>query len=65
MKNICETYMQQMKLCTGNMERVLGEKREKMGQSLLFPQKIRSLGIDTISNAIFYENSIKSKAYNC
>ena len=29
-----ETYMQQIKLCTGNMERVLGEKREKMGQSL-------------------------------
>ena len=30
----------------------------------LFSQKIWSLGIDTISNAIFYENSIKSKAYN-
>ena len=29
------------------------------------PQKIRSLGIDTIFNAIFYEDSIKNKVYDC
>ena len=28
------------------------------------PQKIRSLGIDTIFDAIFYEDSIKNKVYN-
>ena len=29
------------------------------------PQKIRSLGIDTIFDAIFYEDWIKNKVYNC
>ena len=29
------------------------------------PQKIWSLGIDTIFDAIFYEDLIKNKFYNC
>ena len=33
--------------------------------STVCPQKIRSLGIDTIFDAIFYEDSIKNKVYNC
>ena len=31
----------------------------------VYPQKIQSLGIDTIFDAIFHEDSIKNKVYNC
>ena len=44
-------------------ERMEGGMTDERGT--VCPQKIRSLGIDTIFDAIFYEDSIKNKVYNC
>ena len=53
-------YMMNRLLPPESIHCLIDRKRPKV-----CPQKIRSLGIDTIFDAIFYEDSIKNKVYYC